>query len=194
MLHKWIMDQHEANQEINKGRLANNEGASTMSAESLIMSLLEQVRSLEEERDNARLLAGRMRQRLEFVIGQNTETVNSTGCLTGDGINPRLVKLLREVTSNMVKDLQQVVLNEEHRVYNLKQLSSRGPDEVENSNTNARSFKTQLDLCKEHYERLLEEAENEKIILRKKLKEQQDLVLDRDIKIKELESKLKPNS
>lgn len=189
------MDQHnEANQEINKGRLANNEGASTMSAESLIMSLLEQVRSLEEERDNARLLAGRMRQRLEFVIGQNTETVNSTGCLTGDGINPRLVKLLREVTSNMVKDLQQVVLNEEHRVYNLKQLSSRGPDEVENSNTNARSFKTQLDLCKEHYERLLEEAENEKIILRKKLKEQQDLVLDRDIKIKELESKLKPNS
>lgn len=184
---------------INRPQVGDNKDASTMSTEALIMSLLGQIQSLEEERDNARLLAARMRERLEHITEHKKEVTGSresTGSLnvtTHDGVNPRLARMLREVSSDMVNDLQKIVLNEEQRLYNIKQLGCCVTDKAE-SRSDSQTFQSQLALYKDHYERLLEEAENEKQVLRKKLKEKQDLVLDRDIKIKEMETKLNNNS
>ena len=163
--------------------------ASVMSTESLIMSLLGQIQCLESERDNARVLAARMRERLEHINNNNlTGLQNTNGHKSEVNNSHRLAKILREVSSGTLNDIQQIISNEEHRYFNLKELSSAGETE-QTANPNG-----QLAVCKQHYEKLLEEAENDKVELRKKLKEQQDMLLDRDIKIGELERKLQNSS
>ena len=181
-------------EEINAAQVEDRIDASSMSSETLLMSLLGQIRVLEEERDNARFLAANMRERLQHVTKRNSEAVHSEDTASsfksgGRGGNPGLEKLLREVMSNMVNDLQQITLNEEQRQHNLKQLA---PCRRANCGSECEAFEDELGIYKEHYEKLLEEAEHEKAVLRKKLKNQQDLVLDRDIKIKELTSMLHP--
>ena len=181
-------------EEINAAQVEDRIDASSMSSETLLMSLLGQIRVLEEERDNARFLAANMRERLQHVTKRNSEAVHSEDTASsfksgGRGGNPGLEKLLREVMSNMVNDLQQITLNEEQRQHNLKQLA---PCRSANCGSECEAFEDELGIYKEHYEKLLEEAEHEKAALRKKLKNQQDLVLDRDIKIKELTSMLHP--
>lgn len=170
--------------------------ASSMSTESLVMSLLGQIRLLEEERDNARFLAANMRERLEHVTKRNGEAVASqdtASSFKSDRGDQGLAKLLRVVSSNMVNDLQQIARNEEQRQHNLKQLAPFCRSRA-NCGSERQSFEDQLGIYKEHYEKLLEEAEHEKAALRKKLKNEQDLVLDRDIKIKELTSMLHPST
>ncbi|CAB4024292.1 Hypothetical predicted protein [Paramuricea clavata] len=162
--------------------------ASVMSTESLIMSLLGQIQCLESERDNARVLAARMRERLEHINNNVTGFENTNGHKSEVNNNHRLAKILKEVSSGTLNDIQQIISNEEHRYFNLKELSSAGETE-QTANPNG-----QLAVCKQHYEKLLEEAENDKVELRKKLKEQQDMLLDRDIKIGELERKLQNSS
>ena len=177
----------------NDATATNDEDVIVMSTEALIMSLLGQVRQLEEERDNARLLAARMRERLEHISGKTNQdtshtSANTTGSNSNAIVNSKLTKLIREVSSNMVNDLQQVVLNEQQRTENMKEMTSSIEPWSKESN-----FQHELNLYKNHYESLLEKAELEKDALRKMLKAQQDLVLDRDIKLKELEVKLNNN-
>ena len=156
-----------------------------MSTESLIMSLLEQIQCLESERDNARVLAARMRERLEHFNNNNLNALECTKDHKSDVNNThRLAKIVKEASSGMLNDLQQIITSEEHRYYNLKELNSEGETEPTDN------LRGQISVCKQHYEKLLEEAENEKVELRRKLKEQQDMLLDRDIKIEELERKL----
>ncbi|XP_028392348.1 uncharacterized protein LOC114516930 [Dendronephthya gigantea] len=167
--------------------------ASVMSTETLIMSLLEQIQCLESERDNARVLASRMRERLEYIqTNNNTLNTDSDGTSAHKhdvgSNNIGLVKMVKEVSSGMLSQIEQIITNEEHRYHNLKELSS----EAETDQTS--SIRGQLSVCREHYEKLLEDAENDKVALRKKLREQQDMLLDKDIKIKELERKLKSKS
>ena len=155
-----------------------------MSTESLIMSLLEQIQCLESERDNARVLAARMRDRLDHFNNNNLNALECTKDRKSDVNNThRLAKIVKEASSGMLNDLQQIITSEEHRYYNLKELNSEAETETDN-------LRGQISVCKQHYEKLLEEAENDKVELRRKLKEQQDKLLDRDIKIEELERKL----
>ena len=162
--------------------------ASVMSTESLIMSLLGQIQCLETERDNARVLAARMRERLERTNNNNFTALEKTNGHKSEVIHsPRLVKMVKNVSSGMLNSIQQVIDNEEYRYYNLKELGSEGETEQ------AANLRGQLSVCKQHYEMLLEEAEKDKTELRRKLKEQQDMLLDKDIKIKELERKLEHN-
>lgn len=166
-----------------------DDNASVMSTEALIMSLLEQIQCLESERDNARVLASRMRERLEYIqTNNNTLNTNSDGSNAhkhGVGSNNiGLVKMVKEISSGMLNQMEQIITNEEQRYLNLKELSS------ETETDQASSLRGQLSVCKAHYEKLLDDAEDDKVALRKKLKEQQDILLDKDIKIKELERKL----
>ena len=149
------------------------------------MSLLGQIQCLESERDNARVLAARMRERLEHINNNLITALGSTKDNKSEVNNShRLAKIVKEVNSGMLNDIQQIITNEEQRYYNLNELSLEGETEQ------TARLRGQLSVCKQHYEKLLEEAENDKIELRKKLKEQQDMLLDRDIKINELERKL----
>lgn len=161
--------------------------ATVMSTETLIMSLLGQVQCLENERDNARLLAARMRERLEHIIYNNNLKTSESAKdhKTGLNNNHRLAKMVKQVSSGALHDIQQIIANEENRYQKLKELVSER--EAEHNTGNLRG---QLSVCKQHYEKLLEEAERDKVELRKKLKEHQDMLLDRDIKIQELERKL----
>ena len=160
--------------------------ARVMSTESLVMSLLEQIQCLESERDNARVLAARMRERLEYINNNNNLNASERVNDKKSDVNHthRLAKIVKDVSSGMLNDIQQIISNEEQRYYNLKDVNCEG--ETEQSD----KLRAQISVCKQHYEKLLDESENDKVELRKKLKQQQDMLLDRDIKIEELERKL----
>ena len=159
-----------------------------MSMESLIMSLLSQIQSLESERDNARVLAARMRERLEHINNNLTDLESTNNHKSEVNNGHRIAKMVKSVSSGMLNNIQQIIQNEEQRYYNLRELSAQSETE------HTANLRGQLSVCRQHYEKLLEEAESDKVELRRKLKEQQDMVLDRDIKIKELERKLQSNA
>lgn len=163
----------------------DNYAVSFVSSESLIMSLLEQMRCLENERDNARVLAAKMRERLKKY--QNNENDMSGNCDNSRqdlNNNRRISKLVKNVSSVVLNDLQQVIHNEEERYRKLKEICDRRETERD------AILRGQVAVCKNHYERILNDSEREKNELRRKMKEQQDMLLDKDIKIKELERKL----
>ena len=163
----------------------DNYAVSFVSSESLIMSLLEQMRCLENERDNARVLAAKMRERLKKY--QNNENDMSGNCDNSRqdlNNNRRISKLVKNVSSVVLNDLQQVIHNEEERYRKLKEICDRRETERD------AILRGQVTVCKNHYERILNDSEREKNELRRKMKEQQDMLLDKDIKIKELERKL----
>ena len=152
------------------------------------MSLLDQIQCLESERDNARLLAARMRERLEHISNNLDDLESTNEHKTGVNSCHRLTKMVKTVSSDMLSTIQQIICNEEHRYYNLRELSAQSETE------HTAKLRGQLSVYKEHYEKLLEEAESDKVELRRRLKEQQDMLLDRDIKIKDLERQIQNNA
>ena len=173
------------------------------SSESLIINLLEQIRTLEDERDKALQLA---REQLKDKVDVNEvqsvgETNNNSD--SAEVTETELEKLKEEnemlkgnvetITQAVLFDLEEIRLNEEQRRFNLKELvdeQQNAKTQQPNEDMNAESYRTMLDMCKKYYSKMVAELQEERSALQQKIEKQQSLLLDKDMKIAELEMKL----
>lgn len=176
------------------------------SNESLIMTLLEQIRALEDERDKALGLAGELEakvKRNDQLATDSFEDKVSVNSSNSEESETKLEKLREEnevlkgtietMTQTVVFDLEEIRLNEEQRRFNLKELicEQQNDKSAESSEgMDADSYKTMLDMCKKYYGKLVAELQEERGSLQQKVEKQQALLLEKDMKIAELEMKL----
>lgn len=181
------------------GEMANS------SNESLIMTLLEQIRALEDERDKALQLAGELGAKIKMNGTLSTDSSEDRASVTSSNSEESETKLekLREenevlrgtietMTQTVVFDLEEIRLNEEQR-FNLKELicEQQNDKSVEsNEDMDANSYRTMLDMCKKYYGKMVAELQEERGSLQQKIEKQQALLLEKDMKITELEVKL----
>lgn len=179
------------------------------SSESLIMSLLEQIRALEGERDNALQLASELEaretDRNKHVTTATEDNISETSS-NNEEVETKLEKLKEEnealkgtvesMTQTLIFDLEEIRLSEEQRQFNLKELVNEGNDEQpgEPEDMDADGYRTMLDMCKKYYGKMVAELQDEKGVLQQKIEKQQALLLEKDIKIAELEMKLQQGS
>lgn len=182
------------------GEMANS------SNESLIMTLLEQIRALEDERDKALQLAGELGAKIKMNGTLSTDSSEDRASVTSSNSEESETKLekLREenevlrgtietMTQTVVFDLEEIRLNEEQRRFNLKELicEQQNDKSVEsNEDMDANSYRTMLDMCKKYYGKMVAELQEERGSLQQKIEKQQALLLEKDMKITELEVKL----
>lgn len=141
------------------------------SSESLIMSLLEQIRSLEEDRDRALKLADHFSKKQFSSNEFENRKID---------VEDSVVKIASE--------LRGIRLTEEQRQYNLRELSNC----YENEDDPAESMnsKTMLEMCKRYYGQMVCDLQKDKSLLQQKLERQQAKLVEKDLKIAELEMKL----
>lgn len=182
------------------GEMANS------SNESLIMTLLEQIRALEDERDKALQLAGELGAKIKMNGTLSTDSSEDRASVTSSNSEESETKLekLREenevlrgtietMTQTVVFDLEEIRLNEEQRRFNLKEriCEQQNDKSVEsNEDMDANSYRTMLDMCKKYYGKMVAELQEERGSLQQKIEKQQALLLEKDMKITELEVKL----
>lgn len=192
-----MYDSDSANE---RGEMANS------SNESLIMTLLEQIRALEDERDKALQLAGELGAKIKMNGTLSTDSSEDRASVTSSNSEESETKLekLREenevlrgtietMTQTVVFDLEEIRLNEEQRRFNLKELicEQQNDKSVEsNEDMDANSYRTMLDMCKKYYGKMVAELQEERGSLQQKIEKQQALLLEKDMKITELEVKL----
>lgn len=179
------------------------------SSESLIMTLLEQIRVLEDERDKALQLANQLEARENCRGNMHVSTANednvsesSRSSINSEETDARLEKLREEnealkgtvesMTQTLIFDLEEIRLNEEQRKFNLKELVNEPNDDQsrESEEMDAEGYRTMLDMCKKYYGKMVAELQEERVALQQKIEKQQALLLEKDIKITELEMKL----
>lgn len=182
------------------GEMANS------SNESLIMTLLEQIRALEDERDKALQLAGELGAKIKMNGTLSTDSSEDRASVTSSNSEesePKLEKLREEnevlrgtietMTQTVVFDLEEIRLNEEQRRFNLKELICEQQNDKSgesNEDMDANSYRTMLDMCKKYYGKMVAELQEERGSLQQKIEKQQALLLEKDMKITELEVKL----
>lgn len=162
------------------------------SNEALLMSLLEQIRSLEDERDKAIELANGLNHKL---TEHKKEAKTSQQCSPGDveqleTQNKKLRQTVGTLTETLVSGLEEIRLNEEQRQYNLRELRKREPREQDDEEMDLESCKTMLEMCKKYYGKLVSDLQEDKNSLQQKLSHQQNVLLEKDMKIAELEMRL----
>ena len=162
------------------------------SNEALLMSLLEQIRSLEDERDKAIELANGLNHKL---TEHKKEAKTSQQCSPGDveqleTQNKKLRQTVGTLTETLVAGLEEIRLNEEQRQYNLRELRKREPREQDDEEMDLESCKTMLEMCKKYYGKLVSDLQEDKNSLQQKLSHQQNVLLEKDMKIAELEMRL----
>ena len=183
------------------------------SSESLIMTLLEQIRVLENERDKALQLANQLEARENCrgnmhvaTCAANEDSVSessrSTCSINSEEADARLEKLREEnealkgtvesMTQTLIFDLEEIRLNEEQRKFNLKELVNELNDDQsgEPEEMGVEGYRTMLDMCKKYYGKMVGELQEERGVLQQKIEKQRALLLEKDIKITELEMKL----
>ena len=179
------------------------------SSESLIMTLLEQIRVLEDERDKALQLANQLEARENCRGNMHIATANednvsesSRSSINSEETDARLEKLREEnealkgtvesMTQTLIFDLEEIRLNEEQRKFNLKELVNEPNDDQssESEEMDADGYRTMLDMCKKYYGKMVAELQEERVALQQRIEKQQALLLEKDIKITELETKL----
>lgn len=176
------------------------------SNESLIMTLLEQIRALEDERDKALELARELGAKIKMNGPLSTDSSEDRASLTSSNSEESESKLekLREenevlrgtietMTQTVVFDLEEIRLNEEQRRFNLKELiceQQNDKSEESSEDMDASSYRTMLDMCKKYYGKMVAELQEERGSLQQKVEKQQALLLEKDMKITELEMKL----
>lgn len=178
------------------------------SDESLIMTLLEQIRALEDERDKALQLVSDLEKKVK--VGSKSET-DSHGVQGIDSPSEesetKLEKLKEEnevlkgtvesMAQAVIFDLEEIRLNEEQRRFNLKELiceEQNHQSEEASKDMDADGYKTMLDMCKKYYGKMVAELQDERGSLQQKVEKQQALLLEKDMKIAELELKLQQGS
>ncbi|EDO33922.1 predicted protein [Nematostella vectensis] len=145
---------------------------SEVSQESIIMTLLEQIRALEEERDSALELANKLK-------GSKTTECNSGNDEEATSENDTLQSVLM--------GLEEMRMNEEQRQINLEESQKVKNRESGMDNEN---YKEMLEMCKKYYGKMVSELQQEKSSLQKKVESQQSQLLDKDMLIAELQMKL----
>lgn len=178
------------------------------SDESLIMTLLEQIRALEDERDKALQLVSELEKKVK--VDSKLET-DSHGVQSIDSPSEesetKLEKLKEEnevlkgtvesMAQAVIFDLEEIRLNEEQRRFNLKELiceEQNHQSEESSKDMDADGYKTMLDMCKKYYGKMVAELQDERGSLQQKVEKQQALLLEKDMKIAELELKLQQGS
>ena len=176
------------------------------SNESLIMTLLEQIRALEDERDKALQLAGELEAKMKMNGPLSTDSKKDKVSVTSSNSEesePKLEKLREEnevlrgtietMTQTVVFDLEEIRLNEEQRRFNMKELICEQQNDKSGESSedmDANSYRTMLDMCKKYYGKMVAELQEERGSLQQKIEKQQALLLEKDMKIAELEMKL----
>ena len=154
------------------------------SNEALLMSLLEQIRSLEEDRDRAVKLANDL-SRKNAVIGP-------TSLSSSAEFNITATQTLETMTGTVLAELEEIRLREEHRQNKLQELKEPQQKTSENNSDDIdlESCKTMLEMSKKYYGRLVSELQEERDSLQQKLTQQRNVLLEKDMKIAEMEMKL----
>lgn len=176
------------------------------SNESLIMTLLEQIRALEDERDKALQLAGELEAKVKTndqLATESNEDKVSINSSNSEESETKLERLREEnevlrgtvetMAQTVVFDLEEIRLNEEQRRFNLKELICEQQNEKSGESSeemDAGSYRTMLDMCKKYYGKMVAELQEERGSLQQKIEKQQALLLEKDMKIAELEMKL----
>ncbi|XP_068721810.1 uncharacterized protein [Montipora capricornis] len=172
------------------------------SSESLIMNLLEQIRGLEAERDSALQLANELQAKeknSDDSANKDSVCENSSNDEEAETKlenlreeNEALKGAVESMTETLLFDLEEIRLNEEQRRFNLKQLATEanGDQASELEEMDPEGYRTMLDMCKKYYGKMVAELQEERNSLQQKIETQQAQVLEKDIKIAELEMKL----
>lgn len=180
------------------------------SNESLIMTLLGQIRALEGERDKALQLASELeakeKNRDNLHVAATNEDSASESSNNNEEHETKLEKLREEnealkgtmesMTQTLVFDLEEIRLNEEQRRFNLKELLNEQNEDQsgESEDMDADGYRAMLDMCKKYYGKMVAELQDERGSLQQKVEKQKALLLEKDIKIAELEMKLQQGS
>jgi len=170
------------------------------------MTLLEQIRALEGERDKALELAGELGSKIKMngpLSADSNEDRASVTSSNSEESESKLEKLREEnevlkgtietMTQTVTFDLEEIRLNEEQRRFNLKELiceQQNDTSEESGEDMDANSYRTMLDMCKKYYGKMVAELQEERGSLQQKIEKQQALLLEKDMKITELEIKL----
>lgn len=166
------------------------------------MTLLEQIRALEVERDKALQLAGELKAKVKINDQSNEDqvSVNSSNSEESQTKHEKLKEenevlkgTIETMTQTVVFDLEEIRLNEEQRRFNLKELICEQQNDKSGESgedMDADSYKTMLDMCKKYYGKMVAELQEERGSLQQKVEKQQALLLEKDMKITELEMKL----
>lgn len=174
------------------------------SNESLIMTLLEQIRALEDERDKALQLSSELEKKVRARNKSETESYGDQGVDSpSEESETKLEKLKEEnevlkgtvesMAQAVIFDLEEIRLNEEQRRFNLKELICEDQNhrsEESSEDMDADGYKTMLDMCKKYYGKMVAELQDERSSLQQKVEKQQALLLEKEMKIAELEMKL----
>lgn len=140
------------------------------SPESIIMTLLEQVRCLEDERDKALELAKSLNDKLDSKPHGGKER------------RPKKAGEKLECTlETLAGELEEIRLNEEQRQFNLKELNDEKKDEVASGGE-----KTMVEMCKEYYGKMVNELQRERKSLQNKVEALENQLIEKDMQIAEL--------
>ncbi|XP_029201393.2 uncharacterized protein LOC114965856 [Acropora millepora] len=169
------------------------------SNESLIMNLLEQIRTLEDERDKALQLANELQSKEKSQgdsalankdnVYEKEDTETAVENLREE--NEALKGTVESMTQTLIFDLEEIRLNEEQRKFNLKELGESNKIQAPDSGEmDVEGYRTMLDMCKKYYGKMVTELQEERGTLQQKIEKQQGQLLEKDIKIAELEMKM----
>ena len=164
------------------------------------MNLLEQIRTLEDERDKALQLANELQSKEK---SQGDSALANKDNVYGNEHSETTVENLREenealkgtvesMTQTLIFDLEEIRLNEEQRKFNLKELDGES-NKIQASDSgemDVEGYRTMLDMCKKYYGKMVTELQEERGTLQQKIEKQQGQLLEKDIKIAELEMKI----
>lgn len=164
------------------------------------MNLLEQIRTLEDERDKALQLANELQSKEK---SQGDSALANKDNVYGNEHSETTVENLREenealkgtvesMTQTLIFDLEEIRLNEEQRKFNLKELEGES-NKIQASDSgemDVEGYRTMLDMCKKYYGKMVTELQEERGTLQQKIEKQQGQLLEKDIKIAELEMKI----
>lgn len=98
---------------------------------------------------------------------------------------------VESMTQTLIFDLEEIRLNEEQRKFNLKELGESNKIQAPDSGEmDVEGYRTMLDMCKKYYGKMVTELQEERGTLQQKIEKQQGQLLEKDIKIAELEMKM----
>ncbi|XP_031558052.1 uncharacterized protein LOC116294567 [Actinia tenebrosa] len=142
------------------------------SPESIIMTLLEQVRCLEDERDKALELAKSLNDKLKSKLeGGNQKERHSK--------SPE--KKLKCTLETLATELEEIRLNEEQRQFNLTELNKEKREEG-----GFAGEKTMVDMCKEYYGKMVTDLQQDRKSLQNKVEVLENQLIEKDMQIAEM--------
>ncbi|KXJ17697.1 uncharacterized protein LOC110233470 [Exaiptasia diaphana] len=148
------------------------------SSESIIMTLLEQVRCLEEERDKALELSNKLNEKLR-AKEEGKEAAKSSK--TSDELN------FKETLETLADELEEIRLNEEQRQFNISEISKDQDGQSKSTSVSGSKDSVMLELCKQYYGKMVTELQEERNVLQQKVEKLQNEIIEKDMKIAELQ-------